>query len=173
MQLFSAVVPPSDVVIALEEELAGLRAAVPGPRWIPPGQWHVTLGFYGQGGDPDERARWLRGALAGQAAPTLRLEGAGTFSRVLYLGVYSDGLTELAAAAGAGQDRPYLPHLTIARTRDEVPPELPRRLAGYVGGTWTATEAVLMRSDPGERGSRYTVVERFPLVSRQAGGAPA
>ena len=173
MQLFSAIVPPAEVVASLERELAGLRETVPGPRWIPAGQWHVTLGFYGQGGDPAERAEWLREALGGRVAPTLRLAGAGTFSHVLYVGVYSEGLTELATAAGAGHDRPYLPHLTVARTRGEVPSELPRRLAGYSGGTWTATEAVLMRSDPGEGGARYTVVGRYPLVSRQAGGPPA
>ncbi|HJQ46160.1 MAG TPA: RNA 2',3'-cyclic phosphodiesterase [Amycolatopsis sp.] len=173
MQLFSAIVPPADVVASLDGELARLRAAVPGPRWIAPEQWHVTLGFYGQGGDPDERADRLRGALAGQAAPTLRLAGAGTFSRVLYVGVYSDGLAELAVAAGAGRDRPYLPHLTVARTRGEVPAELPHRLGGYSSGTWTAAEAVLMRSDPGEGGSRYTVTARFPLVSRRAGAPPA
>ncbi|HVW44861.1 MAG TPA: RNA 2',3'-cyclic phosphodiesterase [Amycolatopsis sp.] len=173
MQLFSAIVPPAHIVASLDRELAALRADVHGPRWIRPEQWHVTLGFYGQGGDPDERAEWLREALDGQFAPELWLAGAGTFARVLYVAVYSEGLTGLATAAGAGHDRPYLPHLTVARTRAEVPPELPRRLAGYASGTWTATEAVLMRSDPGEGGSRYTVVARFPLVSRQAGGKPA
>jgi 2'-5' RNA ligase len=110
----------------------------------------------------------LKKTLAGRSAPRLRLEGAGTFSRVLYLGVYSDGLTELATAVGAGQERPYLPHLTIARTREDVPPELPRRLGGYLSESWTATEAVLMRSDRTETGTRYSVVARFPLESRQA-----
>ena len=87
------------------------------------------------------------------------------FSRVFYLGVYGEGLTELATAAGAGQERPYLPHLTLARTREEVPAELPRLLSGYSSQEWVATEAVLMRSDRAE----YSVVARVPLEVAQAG----
>src|SRR5205823_2812746 len=133
-------------------------------RVLDPDQWHVTLGYYGEEPDAEARTAWLKAELAGQQAPTLRLEGAGSFSRVLYLGVYGEGLTELATAAGAGQDRPYLPHLTVARTRQEVPRELPRLLSGYTSDEWTATEAVLMRSDRTENGTRYSVVARFPLV---------
>src|SRR3954470_17285851 len=129
MQVFSALFPPPQVVESLRAELAGLWAEFGQPRWIPPDQWHVTLGFYGEGDDIPARVAWLRERLVGRPAPALRLEGAGTFSRVLYLGVYREELTELAEAAGAGQDRPYLPHLTLARTQGDVPPELPRRLA--------------------------------------------
>ncbi|WP_308190227.1 RNA 2',3'-cyclic phosphodiesterase [Amycolatopsis sp. GM8] len=169
MVLFSAVLPPTQVAESLQAHLEPLQAEVPEPRWIPPAQWHITLGFYGDREDPDARVKWLRSALAGWHAPMLRLEGAGTFSRVLYLGVYSDGLTELAAAAGAGEQRPYLPHLTVARTEDDVPAELPKRLSGFVSEPWTATEVVLMSSERTERGPRYAVLERFPLESRQAG----
>jgi 2'-5' RNA ligase len=166
--LFTAVLLPAQIAEALRVRLAPVQAEVPEPRWTPPGQWHITLGFYGEEDDPGARVDWLAKALVGRSAPRLRLEGAGTFSRVLYLGVYSDGLTELATVAGAGRERPYLPHLTIARTRDDVPPELPRRLGGYLSEPWTATAAVLMRSDRTESGTRYSVVERFPLESRQA-----
>lgn len=120
MLLFSALLPPSRVVESLRTHLDPLREEVPEPRWAPPAQWHITLGFYGED-DPEARVEWLGKALAGRSAPTLRLQGAGTFSRVLYLGVYSEGLTELAAAAGAEEERPYLPHLTVARTAGDVP----------------------------------------------------
>lgn len=169
MLLFAALLPPAQVVESLRVHLAPLQAEVTEPRWIPSAQWHITLGFYGERDDPEARVNWLRSALAGHHAPMLRLEGAGTFSRVLYLGVYSEGLTELAAATGAGEDRPYLPHLTVARTQDDVPEALPRRLAGFVSEPWTATEVVLMRSERTEWGARYSIVERFPLESRQAG----
>jgi 2'-5' RNA ligase len=169
MLLFSAVLPPAQVVESLRVHLAPLQAEATEPRWTPPAQWHITLGFYGEQDDPDARVDWLTSALAGWPAPMLRLEGAGTFSRVLYLGVYSEGLTELAAVAGAGDERPYLPHLTVARTATDVPAELPRRLSGFVSEPWTATEVVLMRSDPTDRGARYSIVARFPLESRQAG----
>ncbi|UQS24050.1 RNA 2',3'-cyclic phosphodiesterase [Amycolatopsis thermalba] len=166
MVLFSAVLPPADVVATLTAEIGGLPE-LDGVRWSSPDNWHVTLGFYGEE-DPAERAGWLRPRLAGMPAPRIWLEGAGTFTRVLYLGVYGEGITELGLAAGAGDEgRPYLPHLTLARTRERVPPELARRLSGYRSRMWTAAEAVLMRSQRTAGGVRYAVVERFPL-SQQA-----
>ncbi|MTD54103.1 RNA 2',3'-cyclic phosphodiesterase [Amycolatopsis pithecellobii] len=167
MALFSAVLPPPQVAESLRMYLEPLWAEDPAPRWVPPAQWHVTLGFYGQD-DPATRIPWLTSALTGRRAPMVRLEGAGTFAHVLYVGVAGDELTELAAAAGAGDERPYLPHLTVARTREEAPAELERRLSGFVSEPWTATEVVLMRSDRTRAGARYSVLARVPLVSRQA-----
>lgn len=165
MPLFTAIVPPAQVIASLETHLAKLRAEGPGARWVPQANLHITLGYYGED-DADTRAGTLRKALAGHRAPTLRLEGAGRFERVVYLGVYSDTLTELATAAGAARERPFLPHLTVARTDQEVPEELPRRLSGYVSEWWTATEVVLMRSERSSAGVRYRPVEHFPLESR-------
>lgn len=172
MLLFSALFPPAEVVASLRAELSGLSGPPDGVRWADPATWHVTLGFYPGDDEPPERAKWLRDRLEGRSAPTLRLEGAGSFAHVLYLGVYGEGLTELATAAGAGGDRPYLPHLTLARTRNEVPPELPRRLAAYASSPWTAEEVVLVRSDrTGEDSAppRYSVVGRFALDSGRSG----
>lgn len=171
MPLFSALVPPRDVVESVRTELVGVSAPEI-VRWSSPEDWHVTLGFYGEESDPATRIDWLRRRLEGWSAPTLRLQGAGSFSHVLYLGVYGEGLVELATAVGAGGERPYLPHLTVARTREEVPPELSRRLAQYASDAWTATDVVLMRSDRDAEGSRYSVVETFPLESGQAGHGP-
>ncbi|MEU0467362.1 RNA 2',3'-cyclic phosphodiesterase [Amycolatopsis sp. NPDC006131] len=166
MVLFSAVLPPAAVVETLTAEVAGLPR-LDGVRWSSPDNWHVTLGFYGED-DARARADWLRPRLAGMSAPRIWLEGAGTFTRVLYLGVYGEGITELGLAAGAGEEgRAYLPHLTLARTRERVPAELERRLSGYRSEMWTAAEAVLMRSQRSADGVRYVALERFPL-SQQA-----
>nr|WP_208406597.1 RNA 2',3'-cyclic phosphodiesterase [Amycolatopsis granulosa] len=166
--MFSAVLPPAAVVESLADVVGGLPRTA-GVRWSPPESWHVTLAFYGQD-EATARAGWLRPRLAGMPAPRIRLEGAGTFTRVLYVQVHGEGIVQLGQAAGAGDadgGRAYLPHLTLARTRAAVPPELLRLLAGYRSETWTAREAVLMRSARGAGGTRYAVVERFPL-SQQA-----
>ncbi|MEC3977498.1 2'-5' RNA ligase family protein [Amycolatopsis sp. H20-H5] len=167
--LFSALLPPADVAADLAADLAAaLGAPEPSPlRWSAPENWHVTLGFYGHShgaDDPVSRSAWLAERLAGRPAIDVRLEKAGTFPGVLWLSVGGTGLTDLAHAAGAGQeDRPYRAHLTLAYFPTEEPEaahEWVKRLAGFSSRTWTVTEAVLMR---GEGGSHYRVIDRYPL----------
>lgn len=169
MSLFTALVPPAQIIASLDTHLEKLRSEGPGARWTPNANLHVTLGYYGDEDDAGARVDWLRHALKGRQAPMLRLEGAGTFSRVLYLGVYSDSLTDLATAVGAGEERPFLPHLTVAHTDEDVPEELPRRLSGYVSEWWTATEVVLLRSERSAAGVRFRAIEHFPLDARHGG----
>lgn len=169
MSLFTAFLPPVDVVEALEAELAGHGAADPCLRWSAAGQWHVTLGFYGSG-EPVARAAWLAERLAGRPAPRVRLNGPGTFPGVLWLGVEGLGLAELAEAAGSGlEDREYRPHLTLARFPREQPAWAQRweqALSGFGTGFWTVGEVVLMSSDPGDGKSAespYRVIESWSL----------
>ncbi|SFB55638.1 2'-5' RNA ligase [Amycolatopsis marina] len=159
VRLFSALVPSAEAVRSLREALDDVPEA--GLRWTPPSQWHITLGFYGVD-DPQARAGQLRTSLTGLPAREVRLTGTGTFPGVLWVGV--DGnLADLATATEAKADeRPFRPHLTVARNRDRLRPEsLADTLAGYRGPSWTATEVVLCASEPGPR---YTPIERFGLV---------
>lgn len=171
MLLFSALIPPAEVL----DEVAAVVGA-PGDgggfRWSSREDWHVTLGFYGEG-DEGERSAWLAGRLAGASAIDVRLEKAATFPGVLWLSVTGTGLHELAIEAGAGAEgRPYVAHLTLARfprDRPDAASAWEERLAGFTSETWTATEAVLMRSEreqssDGKRsGSRYRVIRSFEL----------
>ncbi|MFD9895315.1 RNA 2',3'-cyclic phosphodiesterase [Amycolatopsis sp. NPDC059027] len=164
MHVFSALVPPADVVDALAAELG--ERGDNRLRWSSPEDWHVTLGFYGHA-DAAERAGWLRERLAGRPAIDVRLENAGTFPGVLWLTVAGEGLTALALAAGAdAETRPYRAHLTVARFPREEP-ELARlwktRLSRFSSRAWTATEVALMRSERTPDGPRYRVTDRFPL----------
>ncbi|EHR60723.1 2'-5' RNA ligase family protein [Saccharomonospora cyanea] len=176
-RLFSAVVPPPAVLTALRRGLRHTgRVRSPGLRWTTPEQWHVTLGFYGLD-DPGARAEWLRARLTGLAAPVVRIEGSGSFRGVLWVGVHGSGLAEVAEAARPDEERrPYVAHLTLAlarrgartsqRSAQAAVEQWRRALADVRGPEWTATEVVLMRSDPaGEPGvgPRYSVVDRFPL----------
>ncbi|PXY33118.1 RNA 2',3'-cyclic phosphodiesterase [Prauserella sp. PE36] len=177
-RLFSALVPPQEVLASLRAELAR-HPKGPGSRrlrWAAPESWHVTLGFYGLD-DIAARTDWLRRRLAGRSAPVLRLEAGGTFRGVLWTGVRGSGLGELAEAVRPGESVPaeqaFHGHLTLAR--GHAPAVLvawARLLAEYRSPEWIADEAVLMRSDPGERGPAYTTVVRFPL-GRPVDGEPS
>ncbi|MEV7094335.1 RNA 2',3'-cyclic phosphodiesterase [Amycolatopsis sp. NPDC051045] len=161
--LFSALLPPSDVV----EAVAGaLGERNDGLRWEPPERWHVTLAYYGPD-DVETRSAWLAGRLAGRAAVDVRLEKAATFPGVLWLTVAGTELTPLAHAAGAdAEERPYRPHLTLARFPREEPGLAARwteELAGFASRSWQATEVALMTSERGPGGPRYRVVRAFGL----------
>ncbi len=169
MLLFSALVPPEDVLAELADELGTPGEAVLETarfRWSPPENWHVTLGFYGEA-DPGERGDWLAGRLAGAGPIDVRLEKAATFPGVLWLAVTGSGLHELALKAGAeNEGRPYVAHLTLARfprDRPEAASAWVERLAGFTSRTWTAAEAVLMRSDRDQDGTNYRAIRSFPL----------
>ena len=161
--LFSALVPPDDVVEAVAETLGDPGD---GLRWEPPERWHVTLAYYGPD-DLDTRAAWLAERLASRPAVDVRLEKAATFPGVLWLTAAGDELTPLALAAGAGAEaRPYVPHLTLARFPREEPGLAGRwtsALAGFTSRRWTATHAVLMTSEREPGGTRYRVARAFGL----------
>lgn len=167
--LFSALIPPEGVLAEVAVALGAPEAD--GLRWSTREDWHITLGFYGEG-DADERDEWLAGRLAGADPIDLRLEKAATFPGVLWLSVVGTGLHELAAMAGAGSEgRPYVAHLTLARfprDRPEAASAWVERLAGFTSETWTATEAVLMSSDRAQGASRYRVIRSYALAHARA-----
>jgi 2'-5' RNA ligase len=161
--LFSALVPPDDVVEAVAETLGDPGD---GLRWEPPERWHVTLAYYGPD-DLDTRAAWLAERLAGRPAVDVRLEKAATFPGVLWLTVAGSELTPLALAAGAGEEaRPYVPHLTLARFPREEPGfagRWARVLSEFRSRRWTATRVVLMTSEREPAGRCYRVARAFEL----------
>ena len=163
MRLFVSLRPPA----AVREHLA---AALGGLRTTRVDQWHVTLAFLGEVPGPAPLLPGLR-AVAAQAQPlALRLRGAGFFRGpgALYAGLAGDvdALHRFAAEVekacrDAGvhlQERPYRPHLTVARRL----PRDPGSLSAYEGPPWTATEVELVRSRLGAR-VEHEVLERFPL----------
>lgn len=174
LRLFAAIVPPEEVLGALAAELERIGASGSerreSVRWVPRSLWHLTLAFYGND-DLDARVAWLRERLVDRAAVRLNLEGAGVFPGVLWTGVHGDldALTALAVATGEDQrERPYHAHITVARWKGARRPPTAREwaaaLAGYRGPPWQAREVVLMSSELGRRGPRYTVRERFQLI---------
>ena len=181
MRLFAALVPPPPVLDDLAEAVGRGRAgAPPSLRWSSRERWHLTLAFYGEV-DADrapELAEHLASSTAGLPAVELSLGGAGRFGQqVLWAGVRGTpgDLAALevlaAAAAGAGravgaavEERPYRPHLTLARSRGPADLDpLVASLAGWVGPVWTADAVHLVRSTPGSR-PVYDVLATAPLA---------
>lgn len=175
MRLFAAIVPPDDVLDSLEAVLAPVAHQAmrdPAVRWNDRPLWHITLAFYGED-DLGERTEWLRARMrrCGAPSPRLGIEGAGTFPGVLWAGLAGelDSLTRVVEAAqGRAPERPYHPHLTLARWKRRKPPRSVRavtgRLATYRGPTWRAEEVVLMRSELTQHGPRYSPQDRFDLA---------
>lgn len=177
-----AVTPPRQVLAAVADALKAARAAAgPGqdePRWTDPGSWHVTLAFFGEVSDRRCVALCARlDRVARRHRPaSVSLVGSGTFrGRLLWLGVAGerDRLRRLAlsvAAAGRREgveapDRPFQPHLTLARARGHdgtCPPGVRAALADFSSEPWRIERISLIRSHLGPR-PRYETVGDWPL----------
>jgi RNA 2',3'-cyclic 3'-phosphodiesterase len=117
-------------------------AGIPGARWVPAENYHVTLRFIGEA--PRHRAEEIDLALAAVKVEgfSLSLAGVGTFakggrSNALWVGVernpqldrlQSKIETALQRCGLEPERRRFQPHLTLARL--DGPPEA--RLAGFV-----------------------------------------
>jgi RNA 2',3'-cyclic 3'-phosphodiesterase len=190
MSLFVAVRPSEDAVRHLDAAVAPLRSAPrDGLRWTAPESWHLTVCFLGSVAEdrrPDLEARLVRAASRHRPL-SLQLAGGGHFgSRVLFAKVLGD-VTEasrLAASVTAAarrahvpvDERPYRPHLTLARSRGTTPLRpLAERLHSYAGPPWVVEGILLMESRPtgvAGRAPAYSVVDRFMLAEAAPEAAP-
>ncbi len=186
MRLFTAVVPPDDVVEDLDEFLAPRRESAEF-RWTLPSSWHLTLGFMPQVEERrlDDLAERLTRAGRRRRPFALGLAGGGAFpdasaAKVVVLRTAAEpadveelrrlatGARSAAAKAGAETDGGrFRPHLTLARLRrpTDVVRWL-RLLDTYQSRTWQVQEFALIRSFLGEgpRGRpRYETVGTFRL----------
>jgi 2'-5' RNA ligase len=187
MRLFVAIHPPPEAVADLAAQVARLPiglAAAAGTRvrLADPADAHVTLAFLGE--VEADRLPAVRDALdraagpcRGPVPPRLRFGRGGRFGRgrstVLWVDVLGEverlrTLTgrirdELRDAGLPHDDRPFRPHLTIARPGDRMDVEEDQiALNGYLGPRWPATEMVLVRSHLGPD-RRYDHLAAWPL----------
>jgi len=182
MRLFAAVVPPADVLDALEVFVEPRREADAGLRWVGRENWHLTLAFFGD--VAEERLEPLVQALEAVRGHPFRLvlDGAGAFpdpatARVLYRAV-ADGGAELSALSrrvrtaadrvGVPSDNAkHRPHLTLARTRR--PSEVTRWLRvvdSFPPSAFPVGEFVLITSELRPAGAHYRMLHRFGLGRR-------
>jgi RNA 2',3'-cyclic 3'-phosphodiesterase len=189
-RLFIAVPVADDVRAAIGEVMSRVAGApiedraYGQPRWVRVDGLHVTLRFLGP--TPDARQQEVGAVVAeatrGVAPFRVALSGAGAFPnpyrpRVLWIGI-TEGAGELGAIAArlndalaklgwTPDDRPFAPHLTLART-DGVPgadvhaSKLQAEAAG-VSLAWTADRVVLYKSVLGRGAARYEAIAEAPL----------
>ncbi|MFR9775813.1 RNA 2',3'-cyclic phosphodiesterase [Micromonospora sp. MS34] len=192
MRLFVAVYPPRPAVEDLTGQVTRLRvgaasAAGTNVRLADPAEAHLTVAFLGD--VEDDRLVEVESTLGvavetfrdGRASsPRLRLGGGGSFGRgrftVLWVDLRGDveALATLARLIRLGlrrarlphDERPFRPHLTIARPGDRVDRAdiLADRetLHDYLGPEWPAAELVLVRSHPGPHPS-YDRLAAWPV----------
>jgi 2'-5' RNA ligase len=119
----------------LKQRLAVLAGGVPGARWVPVENYHLTLRFIGE--VPKHRAEEIDHALAALRTPgfSLTLTGVGTFNKggrdtQLWAGVERnpqlDHLqakieTALQRVGLEPERRRFAPHVTLARLDNAVP----------------------------------------------------
>jgi 2'-5' RNA ligase len=165
----------------VQGELKGSRADV---RWVPVGNIHLTLKFFGNVPEDeiDALARAARVAAAEAAPLLLQVTVAGAFPspnapRVVWLGLGGDlvPLTQLfyrlekafAALGYPPEGRAFNPHLTLGRVKSPANRErLARLLAKLPPLNWppfTVKELILFQSVLSPQGSKYTPLQVIPL----------
>ena len=194
MRIFIGIDIDPEVRARIARFLEGVQGFAPDARWVRPESLHITLKFIGE--QPIERVEAITERLrrVGSSAFEIRSAGYGFFptaraARVFWIGIQAGPqLTEVAekidvAVAELGvprEDRPFSPHLTLARAggRSGSPKwrkgdgpnaifaTLEKRLAAMGEldfGTMTAREFNLYQSQLSPGGSKYTKLQRFPM----------
>lgn len=181
LRLFVALALPPE----LRSDLAGLAGGIPGARWVPPENYHLTLRFIGEienwrAQEVDDALTAIRGN-----AFELSLRGLGTFEKAgrihaLWVGAErNDALSHLQGKVETALQRVGLPperkrfspHVTIART-DRAPPE---KVVAFVqahnlfrAAPMHVEHFTLFSSRLGKEASVYTPEVEYDLAARAA-----
>jgi 2'-5' RNA ligase len=183
VRLFVALDVAPEVRREVTRRLEPLRARAPRARWVDPQVLHLTLVFLGE--VAEERVTGLQTALASAFAAhpplDLAMAGGGSFppgrpARVLWLGVAGGpalaALQRAVAAAvatpAAGDDKPYHPHVTLARCdppwRAADVERFATAFAGPIGEPFRVDRGVLVHSRLGPGGAKHAPLAALPLA---------
>lgn len=184
MRLFIAIEIPESMRTAFATLLKDFRPLAPQLKWVRPENLHVTLKFLGET-DPSKLGP-LQIALSGvrSAEPAnLEFRGLGFFPnakrpRVFWAGMQaSANLKTLAADIDQAvhklgftlEERPYAPHLTLARiSLPIIPPKLLQTIGEKSGqslGSLATRQFHLIESKLKPTGAEYTTVQSFHFAS--------
>ena len=176
IRLFVALPLPHDIRL----RLATLASGIPGARWVPPENFHLTLRFIGE--VPQSTAADIHDMLMGIRAPgfDLWLNGVDHFgplrkARNLWVGAQRDAALQHihdkieSAVVRAGlprETRKFVPHVTLARIRGETGHHLANFLAAnslFRAGPIEIDRFVLYASHMGREGSVYEELAEYYL----------
>jgi len=178
IRLFVGVPLPQDVC----QRLWSLNGGVPGARWEPPENYHITLRFigeveHGQAEDIDAELHRLRMPEFGVRLAAIDHFGPGDKARVLYVGVERNemlvrlqGKVENAVqrAGLAPETRKFVPHVTLARLKDAPVQRLQafrEQHNLFRAGPFPVSEFILYSSHPGKGHSVYHEEASYPLAA--------
>lgn len=168
-RLFFALWPDAAVCAALDA--AAREYGRDTGRLMPPQNLHLTLAFLGEL-TAEQRAcmEAVAGTVTGQPfVVILNRLGFWPRPRVLWAGAEDipaaledlvAGLNRALASCGyQPETRPFQAHVTLARKASRPP-----RQIAIAPIRWTVRDFCLAQSVPGERGSEYRVLRRWPLL---------
>ncbi len=186
LRLFIALPLPSEVKTILQTQQDALKTHLSdydkAIRWTTPEQWHLTLSFLGA--TNAERLPQIQSAVE-RAAKPIRAFGLGTTTlgafpslrrpSVVWLGVGGDvtslqtlqfRLSEALTGMIEPDDKPFKPHLTLARLKQfglgkEVTEAFNKMT--LTKHAWTAGELCLYQSILQPQGAEYTIVHSVNL----------
>lgn len=177
MRLFVGLPLPDPI----RSEIQSLAGGLPGAKWVPPQNLHITLRFIGEAGRGAFDDILL--ALSAIRAPhfSLNLQGIGHFGtgrhlRALWTGVTRDAAlhhlhdkieSALVRIGLEPEGRKFLPHVTLARIKSSIPHE---RLQSYLAAhglfrtaSFAVTHYTLFSSQLGNDHAVYYAEAEFPL----------
>jgi 2'-5' RNA ligase len=187
LRLFVACELPEDVRNSIGGVIGTLRErSGTAVRWIRPEGVHVTLKFLGEVEQKKLPAIKiaLQEAVVRHSPFNLELSNIGMFGgreglRIMWVGIAGDVLRlealvrdvnlALSVVGFEPERRPFRPHLTLGRVKDEIPTRQRAEIEVAVGkldvppSAWRTSEVSLMRSRLGRTGAVYDVIATFPL----------
>jgi len=169
-----------ELPLAVRERLALLAGGIQGARWVPSGNFHITLRFLGE--LPAHQAEDVDHALAGVSASgfPLSLAGVGTFAKAgrevaLWAGVERNPAldhlqnkieTAMQRAGLAAERRRFSPHVTLARLDGAAPAKLALFVQAhnlFRAGPVAVDHFTLFSSRLGKEASVYRPEVEYPL----------
>lgn len=188
IRAFLALDPPAEVLREIGRVQGRLQRLIHGDiRWVRPEAIHLTLKFFGDisENDVENISVVVEKATAGAAPFSLAVGGAGVFPdqrrpRVLWLGMNGDVPrllifqkdleSKLEMIGFSGEERPFRPHLTLARiksARGLTGLEKALEKGGEYEGRFVASGLGLLRSELTPQGAVYSKLKWFPFAGEK------